>query len=285
MSIIEKHINVDAFHDPSKREDCKQIGYSVLNFTYTTDNIYTNTIIMPKNIHFIWIGSIIKEKYKQTIINCKNINKNYSVYLWIDSTSVTNIIKEHLESNGIIIKNIYDDLNLADMTYDIKNNDIINYLNIFPNHGYKADIVRLYIIYKYGGIYSDIDSIWLKPLDDNFKFDFVTYRIDNQCSNITNSFFGFNNNSYIVKNIIDNLPLSIECFIKLNNFALFQQYIPLITGPEHFTRVIKELNINDIYYIHQGYCVIGGPHEDLYSNYSKENKAYCYQTFDKNWCV
>jgi mannosyltransferase OCH1-like enzyme len=284
LSIIDKNIDVDLFQDSRKDAECKHIGYDKLEFKYSIETNYTNTSILQKNIHFIWIGSTIKDKYIHTIINCKKINSIYNVYLWIDNRSVNESIQNILENNNIIIKNVIDDLNSNEITFNIKNNEIINYLNTFPNYGYKADILRLYIVYKYGGIYSDIDSIWIKPLDNNFNYEFVTYRIDKQCSNITNSFFGFNNNSFIIKNIIDNLKLSIECFIKTNNYYLFHKYIPLISGPEHLTRIIRDLNLQNINYIHQGYCVIGGPHEELYSNYSKENKVYCYQTFDKNWC-
>ena len=143
----------------------------------------------------------------------------------------------------------------------------------------------MYVVYRYGGIYSDIDSVWIKPLDDNFHYEFVNYRIDSVCSNLTNAFFGFNKDSFIVKNAIDNLTYSIPCFLRSNNHKIIQAHIPCMTGPNYLTRIIKESRPSKLNYIHQGYCVIGGPHEEVYHYFTSQNKAYCYQTCDKNWCV
>jgi hypothetical protein len=281
MDIIEKNIDIDKLQDATKDKIPLQIGYNLLPFLYLDiSKQYENTVI-PKNIHFIWIGNVIKYKYIETVKTCKNINKDYSVILWVDNNSIDKDIEKHLTDNNILVKNIYYEL-------DSKNEElqkhILRLLDLNTNYGYKADIIRLYIIYIYGGIYSDIDSVWIKPLDNNFDYEFVTYRIDTQCSNLTNSFFGFDKKSIILKNIIDNLNLSIDCFLKIKNDYIFKTFIPLITGPEFFTMNIRNLKPNDLNYIHQGYCVIGGPDEDIYNYFSKENKSYCYQTFDKNWC-
>jgi mannosyltransferase OCH1-like enzyme len=193
---------------------------------------------------------------------------------------------DFLLNSGLKIQNIYK--YITDQSNDDSNSNLENYilnlLKIFDNYGYKADIIRLYVVYKYGGIYSDIDSVWLKPLDNNFDYDFVSYRIDHECSNCTNSFFGFNKESLFIKNALFNLRFTINCFAATKNYNLFKTYIPVITGPVFLTRIIKESKLNCLNYIHQGYNVIGGPHENINSSYSKKGLAYCYQTFDKNWC-
>jgi mannosyltransferase OCH1-like enzyme len=281
MNIVEKDILLHKLHDGKTEEICIQLGYPRLRFEYEVESNYSNNVILPKIIHFIWIGAQIPVKYVDTIINCKKINADYDVYCWIDNNSVSKETQTRLIENGLQIFNIYDILN---QEYTELDKYVLNLLSIFDNYGYKADIIRLYVVYKYGGIYSDIDSIWIKPLDNNFDFDFVSYRIDDECSNCTNSFFGFHKQSVFIKNALYNLKYTIRCFAQSNNYYIFKTHIPVITGPVYLTRIIKESNLVGLNYIHQAYNVIGGPHEKLHSEYSKDGRAYCYQTFDKNWC-
>lgn len=286
MNIIERNIQVEKLQDGTDDALCIQVGYSQLQFQYEAESNYTNNISLPKIIHFIWIGAHIPQKYIDTIANCKRINQEYRVICWVDDNSMSPKTCDYLVSCGLEIQNIYHYIN--DNRQGISGPNLAQYildlLNIFDNYGYKADIIRLYVVYKYGGIYSDIDSIWLKPLDDNFQYDFVSYRIDNECSNCTNSFFGFHKESVFIKNAIHNLRFTINCFSKPRDYRMFHKYIPAITGPVFLTRIIKESKLEALNYIHQGYNVIGGPHEKINSSYSKNGLAYCYQTFDKNWC-
>lgn len=279
MNIIEKTIDFDKLRDGTIEDIPRQLGYHELPFKYEP---YQNTgEPIPKIIHFIWIGNPISDKYVNTVANCKRINPSYTIILWVENTSITKNAAHFLLENGVEIKNLYQELDTQED--DIKNKTMA-FMQANGNYGFKADILRLYLVYIYGGIYSDIDSVWVKPLDENFTNDFVTYRIDKQCSNLTNSFFGFQPKSNIIKNAILNLELSIVCFLRARNDYLFKTYIPVITGPNHLTRIIRESKPDGLNYIHQAYCVIGGPHEEIYSNYSTDNKVYCYQTFDKNWC-
>jgi mannosyltransferase OCH1-like enzyme len=281
-TIIEQDIDFSCLMDDTTNPMLINLGYPALPIQCIKDETYRNTVPIGKRLHFIWVGRLIPDKYNQTVIQSKKINSTYEVILWVDDTSMSKQIRTELEQNGIIVKNIYRD-ELQIKPTELKQ-EMLYLLNKNPNGGYQADIIRLYVVYMYGGIYSDIDSVWLKPLDDDFTYEFVTYRIDKHCSNFTNSFFGFAKGSYILKNLLNNLKHTIGFFERLNNQALFVKYIPGITGPSYLTWLIKIMKPEYLNYIHQAYCVIGGPHEELYSNYSKEGKAYCYQTFDKNWC-
>lgn len=281
MSIISKIIDFDKLSKPWLDPIPIQCKYNELQFEYNDKISYDNSVKLEKNIHFIWIGSIIKDHYLNTVLHCKTINTLYLVYLWIDDNSLNDSIKKQLFEHNIIVKNIYEELSID---IDI-NHYVLKQLNKFYNYGFKADIIRLYIVYNYGGIYSDIDSIWLKPFDENFEYDFVTYRIDHQCSDIGNPFFGFHKGSIILLDFLQNLEKSIDCIMQLNNNYIIQTHIPIMTGGSFLTRILTENKYNNLNYIHQAYCVIGGPHEDIYSSYSEEGKSYCYQTFDKNWCI
>lgn len=280
--IIKKDIDLSCLIDDTTDPLLINLGYNILPIKCDKDETYTNTIPIGKILHFIWVGRLIPDKYKNTVIKCKQLNPTYDIILWVDDTSMSIQIKLELEKNGIIVKNIYRDELLVNITE--LNKEVLRLLVKNSNGGYQADIIRLYVVYMYGGIYSDIDSIWLKSLDDNFTYEFLSYRIDEECSNFSNAFFGFAKGSYILKNLLNNVKYTIEFFEKLNDRNLFQKYIPGITGPSYLTWLIKIMEPKNLNYIHQGYTIIGGPHERLYSNYSKEGKCYCYQTCDKNWC-
>jgi mannosyltransferase OCH1-like enzyme len=281
MKICEQNICLDHLMDGKEEKICIQLGYPELKFKYEVNSTYENNKTNAKIIHFIWIGAQIPKKYSDTVENCKRINDEYRVICWVDNTSMSSETRELLIRKGLEVRNIYSYLNEED---DELNKYVLKLIKLFENYGYKADIIRLFVVYKYGGIYSDIDSVWLKKLDNNFDYEFVSYRIDSECSNCTNSFFGFCEGSILLKNALINLQYNIECFLKANNYYLFKTHIPVISGPVYLTRIIKESKLGNLNYIHQGYNVIGGPHEKLFSSYSKDGLAYCYQTFDKNWC-
>ena len=79
-----------------------------------------------KKVHVIWIGSEYPyEKYKQTFESF-----GYEVKVWNDGK-------------------------------DLINQDIYDRMTTYAG---KADVMRLEILYKYGGLYTDADSKMIKPL-------------------------------------------------------------------------------------------------------------------------
>ncbi len=271
MSIIETMIDFNQLSTPWFNPIPKQCGYDQLQFEYSKET-YQNKQI-EKNIHFIWIGSLVKEKYARALLECRRINRDYAIFFWIDDHTLNNNIKLLLQIYDIEIKHIHE----------IQDDYILHQLSKFDNYGYKADILRMHIVYEYGGIYTDIDSIWLKPFDENFHYDFITYRNDIECKNIGNPLFGFSKKSIILADVIRNLEKSIDCIMKIQDFSKIRSHIPIMTGGDLFCKVLMDNQYDSFHYIHQKWCVIGGPHEKLYSDYSKTGKSYCYQTFDNNW--
>jgi len=53
-----------------------------------------------------------------------------------------------------------------------------------------ADIVRVEVLYKYGGIYIDADSICNNPMDDLLNRDFFAVYVPNMNNRVGNSFIG-----------------------------------------------------------------------------------------------
>lgn len=203
---------------------------------------------VPKILHFIWIGSIIPNKYIDNLNTYVNNNPEYIINLWVDRNYECSI-------DGVQIINI-------------SSIDIINKheLNMVDNYGAKADILRLEILYKYGGIYSDIDSKSLKPFDDVFLKDTVTY-IESCWNNLCNAFLCFSKENEFIRYCIECLPYSYKMFLqselKKNDWYLF-------IGPTFVTTCFYYYNNTQISFIHQ--------RELIYTN-----NGYTVHTNDANW--
>ena len=240
---------------------------------YTIYDNITNTEIkkIPKIIHFIWIGSVIPKKYIKNITNCKEINPSWNVFLWYDNSDTGKIKIEGIKKHHV------DNLNLI-------TKDSYNFIN---NYGFKADLLRLEIVNIYGGIYSDIDSVWTQPLSKNFEFEFLNVRDDFRLKNVSNALFGFTKDSPLLKNILKNIKTHLihvkKCVGKNNKF------VPVYSGPVLISHFIEKYFKNQykINYISQAFCMLGGLHQkyiNLYRHYGNyKDLIFTYQTCDGNW--
>ncbi|AGC01984.1 glycosyltransferase [Acanthamoeba polyphaga moumouvirus] len=105
--------------------------------------------MIPKIIHQIWIQGYnqIPEDLKILHISCQNINNDFEHILW-------------------------DDDKIKDM---LKNNYGKKYLDLYENYtimAQKADFARYAILYKYGGIYLDMDMVCRKNLAPFLQYNF-----------------------------------------------------------------------------------------------------------------
>ena len=125
-------------------------GHDLYNFF---KNIYeTNCsleqsaeIRIPKIIHQIWLGSPVPESFKalqQSWVEC-HMGRGWSYKLWTD---------EDVAELNLYNQEFYD---------------------ATDNYGVKADILRLEVLYMYGGVYADMDCECLRALDDlHYTYDF-----------------------------------------------------------------------------------------------------------------
>lgn len=94
--------------------------------------------MIPKILHFIWIGDIFKIPH-ECVKSWTDKNPDYKVVLWGN---------HELEESEWKNKSKIDDM-LAKKDY-----------------AGAADIMRYEILYQHGGVYIDIDSYCIKPLED-----------------------------------------------------------------------------------------------------------------------
>lgn len=194
----------------------------------------------------MWIFSSIPQKYLENVKRFKQLNPSYTVYLWVDNYCPG--------TEGVEIKNIF--------SFDIIDKEILcKELSI--SRGAAVDMIRYEIIYKYGGIYSDIDSIYMKPLDYNFTKSFVSYIFD-KWNNISNAFFGFPKESKFMSFVLQSLKENIS-------LDPYQRDIPVRSGPIFFTSCYLNFKDDTIQALPQTFLI----------HYNHE--GYSYHTNDGSW--
>ena len=207
---------------------------------------------IPKIIHQIWIGPNKKPDIWMNTWSVDYINKykNYEYVLWNDENS-KNILNKYPK-----IKEMF---------------------NSEKEYCGKADMLRYLILYEYGGIYIDADSVWVNDKDLTELIN-KTNKGDIFCgiepgSNwITNGVIGCTKNNEIMKLVIN----------KLNGFHLFYTKlrrrigISRITGPLFFKFIQDKVTVlpsNYLYPIHWG----GINDVDLHKKMIISNESYMFQ--------
>jgi mannosyltransferase OCH1-like enzyme len=82
---------------------------------------------------------------------------------------------------------------------------------------HQADIWRLVTLYEYGGVYADMDSVCIKPIEEAIEWNYkgeqmMCSSIGFQNGGVNNSNFGSIKNSKIVKLILDTYILTYESY-------------------------------------------------------------------------
>lgn len=155
---------------------------------------------IPKIIHQIWLGSPVPESFKslqQSWIE-HHLDRGWSYKIWTDE----DVAQMHLYNQEF---------------YDATD-----------NYGVKSDILRWEIIYKYGGVYVDMDYECLRALDDfHYAYDFYTalQPLDTFFVQLGAALFGSCPGHPILKHCIETIA---------DDWHL--KGAPKKTGPVHFTK-------------------------------------------------
>jgi len=138
---------------------------------------YVDKPLIPKVMHQIWFGNDIPPLYMHYLNECKKLHPDWEFKMW----NAKDIAELKLE---------YQDL------YDKSRN--------YPG---KADIARYEILYRFGGVYRDIDVKCLRPIDDlNHKYDFyvpIEFPVANWQGVLNNGVIAARPNHSILKATLD----------------------------------------------------------------------------------
>lgn len=152
---------------------------------------------IPKIIHQIWVGpNPMPEKSHGFIEKIKELHPGFEYRLWGNA----DITPENFKNYEIIMK--------------------------ASSYAQKSDIMRYEILYKYGGIYLDIDMEVFQNMSPLLTHDLVVCNEDeNINSYMTNAFIACIAGNENLKNCVNSVPT-------IN----FSQSINVATGPYYFRR-------------------------------------------------
>lgn len=156
---------------------------------------------IPKIIHQIWLGSSVPEVFEPLMQSWirHHLGREWRYKLWTD---------QDVENFGLYNKDFYD---------------------ATDNYGVKSDILRFEIIYRYGGVYVDMDYECLAPLDVlHYSYDFYTalQPLDTLFVQLGAALFGARPGHPILK----------QCIVKIKD-SWHEKGAPKKTGPIHFTKI------------------------------------------------
>lgn len=181
------------------------------------NKIYKNSKFVPKvpkKLHLIWIGPKKPPKSLNSwTVDFKKSYPDYEVTIWNE---------DMIDELNLINRDIYDDV---------------------KEYAGKADIARYEIMYRFGGIYIDADTIWLGKIPE-FKglLNFLKEK-NNFKDLVANTFIGGIANHPFLEQVIKELP---EWYENHRDSLPWKS-----TGPLFITHMYKKLDpsFSDVYII------------------------------------
>ena len=154
--------------------------------------------MIPKILHFIWLGNL---KKPETIQTWFEKHKDWEIIIWTD---------EMVKNLSLINKNIYDVAN--------------------KRFNQKSDILRLEILYKYGGVYIDADIINLRNIEPLLEENCNLFLFQEKKNLISNSIIGS----------IPNNPLIMDIILNIKKNYIYDKAVWKTTGPKVITDYLLE---------------------------------------------
>lgn len=221
--------------------------------------------LVPKILHFIWVGSAITQTHARRVVTFATMNPQWKVMLWVDrplencTANTQELIEEASirPAGGIIFKSIQAE------KHRFRNWDIIRGVK---NFGFQSDWLRLEIGYLYGGIYVDTDAVALHSFDDYgtlFRWPWVTH-IFGGYNNICNCAFGMDEKSGFLDFALN---ASRDNCLK---YKMWKNGIETV-GSTMLTVALKRYNQSDISMIPQDFML------------HNTTKAVMFESFEASW--
>lgn len=214
----EKAINIfeELYSNPNIEQDIK-------TFTgYNLDMLYPKQHgEIPKIIHYIYLGGRPIQNYHYRCIQSALLHmpEEYKIYIHCNEEPIDNKYWDNLKNNSRV---------------SIKYVECPEYFDGFKLNyiQYKADVLRMNIIYEYGGIYLDTDMLIVKNFEDIFKSNkslYISKEYDDNNSGLINSFIAAKPKNEFIKLWLDSfksgLRMDIWAYhIRDSNKLLIKKY-------------------------------------------------------------
>jgi hypothetical protein len=98
--------------------------------------------MIPRVIHQIWVGGVVPERFEEGMRSWVEHHPAWTHQLWTDATDWRWLYNYALYRSAA----------------DLVPPDAVGQ--------FKADLIRYELLYTFGGLYADIDTVCLRPMDD-----------------------------------------------------------------------------------------------------------------------
>ena len=144
--------------------------------------------MIPKRIFFYWGNNTMSWMRFMTLKSFRIFNPNFEMILYVtknneiqNKTWYDNNVQDFHYFKGINYYDKINDLDIKIKEWDITNNNIKpSTLKMGPSH--KSNFLKWCKLYEEGGIYSDLDILYFKPIENFYEsikeFDTVICQTD-----------------------------------------------------------------------------------------------------------
>lgn len=166
--------------------------------------------MIPKIIHQTWKDENVPTKWKAAVDQCRAKHPDFEYKLWTDEMMDNFVQKQYPEFHAVYVS--------------------------YKHHIQRCDAFRYLVLYKYGGVYIDMDIRCLKMLNKFLEYDVVLARSSNIETSFTNSFFMTVPNHPFFKYCIDHLAEN------KNKFQYFGKHMHVMssTGPGFVSEMLRK---------------------------------------------
>jgi hypothetical protein len=216
---------------------------------------------IPKIVHFGWGSTLLPYLRLLSIKSFIRYNPDWKVILWIPSIQgpIVTWAKDGALDYELSCKNYYDELMnlpIQKASFDITQYGFSNSIS----EVHKSDFLRLLLLGTYGGVWSDMDILYFKPItnlavnmsENKDKETFVSFSYYGHTNAFMMSSEGnglFNNLASLAKNCFN--PMAHQCM----GWDLFNKYYPdlKLMGPLAINIGMDAVMAHDINHIEEIY--------------------------------
>jgi len=191
---------------------------------------------IPKVFHYIWLGKKLPQEYIPFLETWLKYHPDWTFVFWVDNPENYNLgklcenytfddVKKQLLTHKSKSENIVVDV--KNLTFDNK-----KFFDATRNYGQRSDILKWEVVYRFGGVYIDVDFECTKPLDMlNYMYDFYTgiQPLDTSFIQLGAALFAARPGHPILKQCVETIKDDWH-----------NTQIIISTGPLHFTKCFYE---------------------------------------------
>jgi len=187
---------------------------------------------IPKILHYIWLGKKLPVQYKPFLETWLANHPDWTFVFWVDNPENYDLGKVF---EGFTFNDLKKYLNVPidnekRIVMDVKNLTFENrkFFDETRNYGQRSDILKWEVVYRFGGVYIDVDFESIKPLDMlNYMYDFYTgiQPLDTSFIQLGAALFAARPGHPILKHCVQTIKDD-----------WYNNQIIVATGPLHFTK-------------------------------------------------